>query len=160
MPKEWLGWHFLPADGKLRYDDGRKPRVGRTLKVKGPLEMCRNGLHASKSALDALDFAPGPIVCRVRLSGAILHRSDKSCASERTILAKADVTKQLREFTVWCAKRAGMEVPWLPAGAAASASHAASHARLNSGIDLTRRAEEKAQYRKLTAMLKKALGLK
>ncbi len=42
-----LGWHFLPADGKLANGDGRRPRVGRWLTYNGPIVPCRSGLHWS-----------------------------------------------------------------------------------------------------------------
>jgi hypothetical protein len=35
------------------------------------------GLHASVRISDALQFAPGPTICRVECSGKIIHESDK-----------------------------------------------------------------------------------
>jgi len=103
---EWLGWHFLCEDGKLQFPPRKKVKVGQTLKVKGPLELCRVGLHASKNALDALGYAPGPIVCRVRLSGEIIEGDDKACATERTVLWMADATEALHRMSIWSATRA------------------------------------------------------
>jgi hypothetical protein len=102
-PKRWLGWHFLADTGKTR--DGKKVCVSQTLEVKGPLELCRHGLHASKRAIDALAYAPGPIICHVELSGEIVNGDDKACASQRRCLAKADATLVLHEFACWCAGR-------------------------------------------------------
>ncbi len=95
-------WHFLPADGRPRWDIGRGRRkpiaVGTTYRVKGPLVLCERGLHASVKPLDALGYAPGPIVCRVRLSGEIITDTDKAVATQRTVLAMGDATEALREF--------------------------------------------------------------
>ena len=99
-------WHFLRPDGKLQFKPHRKVKAGQTLLAKGKLSMCKNGLHASKNILDALRYAPGPIICRVELSGEILHDSDKMCARKRTCLELMDGTQILHLFACWCAERA------------------------------------------------------
>ena len=101
------GWHFVAADRRLRFEDGREVVVGETLTMDGPqrghsLVMCKWGLHASPRATDALGYAPGPVACYVRLSGEVLEPTaehpDKMCATERTVLAMVDATDLLREF--------------------------------------------------------------
>ena len=96
------GWHFLRTDRRLGYRDNRLAVVGETLTVSGPLVICKRGLHASARALDALSYAPGPIACRVQLSGTVLvgsdEHADKACATERTVLAIVDASDVLREF--------------------------------------------------------------
>lgn len=95
-----LAWHFV--GDTLR--DGRPiPLAGVTLRHDAPLVLCESGLHASVRALDALDYAPGPTVCRVRCGGEIVTDQDKLVAAERTILWRADVTDLLREFARLCA---------------------------------------------------------
>ena len=106
-----LGWWFCekPSPGqepKLPHGDGRIVRVGETLKVDPPIECCSRGLHASRRAIDALDNAPGDLICRVRLSGELSEQSDKLAASERTVIWMADATRTLHEFAVWCARAA------------------------------------------------------
>src|SRR3990167_2708887 len=101
-----LYWHFLQSDKKLRYDDGRVVRIGVTLKHDGPLVLCQSGMHGCKRAIDALEYAPGPIICRVKLGGKILHETDKSVAQSRTVLAMADATNVLHEFACRCAETA------------------------------------------------------
>ena len=101
-----LGWHFLQEDRKLRWGTKEKMRKGSVCKVKGPLTMCKWGLHASAKPLDALKYAPGPIVCRVELSGEIIKQEDKACATERKVLEIADASTVLHEFACWCAERA------------------------------------------------------
>ncbi len=88
--KSVLGWWFCApnADGTilLPHGDGREVRVGETLIVTGPIVPCSSGLHASSRAIDALKYAPGSTVCRVRLSGTIIQEGDKLAASERKVL--------------------------------------------------------------------------
>ena len=98
---ELIGWHF--STGKLGYGDGREIVIGKTHKVKGPLELCDRGLHAAERIIDALQYAPGPMVYKVRLHGEILRGDDKACATQRTYLAGFDATDILRLFTRQCA---------------------------------------------------------
>lgn len=104
------GWHFLRADGRMR--DGRGPVVaGKTYRLRKGQQpvLCKRGYHASRSALDALRYAPGALVCRVRLSGVIVEEEgdDKLVSSERTVLAgPVDASRVLREFACDCAERA------------------------------------------------------
>jgi hypothetical protein len=105
MTEHILAWHFLPDDRKLRYAPYTPVEPGQVLRVEGPLELCRRGLHASIRPLDALRYAPGSIVCRVEMGGDILHGDDKLCASERKTLWVADATNALHEFACLCAER-------------------------------------------------------
>ena len=98
------GWWFEPSGGVLGFDDNRKPLKGCTHKVSGKeLELCHFGLHASKSPLDALQYAQSNNIWRVELSGEILHGHDKSCATERTYLWRLDAEDTLRHFARLCA---------------------------------------------------------
>ena len=106
MEGKTLAWHWLPDNGCLRYPPYTKVEAGQTLTAEGPLELCGNGMHASLRALDALQYAPGAIVCRVELSGEIVEGHDKLCARHRKVLAMADATKTLHEFACWCAEQA------------------------------------------------------
>jgi hypothetical protein len=99
-----LAWHFLKSDRKLAYPPHTPVFPGQLLTVDPVrLGLCEYGLHASERALDALKYAPGPIVCRVQLGGRILTGEDKLCASERTVIAMADATGTLRAFARACA---------------------------------------------------------
>jgi hypothetical protein len=82
--KTILGWWFA-AEPKLPNGDGRPVVVGEKLTVDGEIVLCKRGLHASRRAIDALQYAPGALVCRVRLSGTIVEDNDKCAASERTV---------------------------------------------------------------------------
>ena len=100
--KPILAWHFLAESGLLR--DGREsPADGKRLLHRGDLEMCRDGLHASVRPIDALQYAPGPIACRVKCGGRIEHANDKFVCSSRTIIWRADCTEALRRFARRCA---------------------------------------------------------
>ena len=99
-----IAWHFLQSDRKLAYPPHTPVFTGQLLTVDpARLYLCAYGLHASERALDALNYAPGPIVCRARLGGRILTGEDKACASERTVIAMADATEVLRAFARACA---------------------------------------------------------
>ena len=91
-----LAWHFT-AD-TLR--DGRAiPPVGETLHHDGKLVICKRGLHASERILEALQYAPGPTIHRVRCGGEIVRQADKLCCAERTILWSHTISdKLLRDF--------------------------------------------------------------
>lgn len=103
-----LAWHFVVAGGSLRVPVGTEThaRPGVTLRHEGPLVLCESGLHASVSPLDAIEYAPGPVVCRVRMGGDVLEVSDKLVARERTVLWMADASRALRGFACDCAERA------------------------------------------------------
>ena len=104
MTKKYVDAWWFSSGKTLPHDDGRRIKVGRTHKVKGEIIPCRNGLHGSIKPLDALAYAPGPLVWRVRLSGLIVpHNSDKIVASERTYIAGDDATETLRHFARLCA---------------------------------------------------------
>jgi hypothetical protein len=100
--KEWLGWHFADYSETLRYGDGRKIEVGTTHKVGCEPILCEQGLHASPTVYKALGYAPGPILFRVSLGGVIVHGDDKSCATERTYLARINIDELLHEFGRKC----------------------------------------------------------
>ncbi len=93
-------WHFT-AD-KLR--DGRDiPQEGIALKHEGELELCKSGLHSSARLIDALQYAPDSIICRVECGGEIIQGKDKLVCSQRTILWRVDAGDLLWDFSRWCA---------------------------------------------------------
>ena len=92
-------WHFSETNKLCRYGDGREIVPGQTLKVEGPVKMCELGLHACKNILDACEYAPGPYIWWVELSGEVVHGSDKSVATERTAFWGYDATEVLRAFS-------------------------------------------------------------
>ena len=103
--KSWLGWHFAEENECLWYGDGKKIIVGKSHSVDCEPVFCESGLHASKTVLEALQYASGPILYRVRLSGKIVHGDDQSCATKRSYIAKINADSLLREFGRKCALR-------------------------------------------------------
>jgi hypothetical protein len=93
----------LPKDECLDWPPHTPVEVGQTLAEYRPLVLCDVGLHASTRAIDALQYAPGPIVCRVECHGEIIRGEDKLCSSRRTVLAMVDATETLRRFARLCA---------------------------------------------------------
>jgi hypothetical protein len=92
-----LAWHFLYENNKMR--DGRTaPDDGVVLKFDAEPILCEQGLHASLQPFDALQYAPGPILCLVECSGKIVQGEDKIVCTERKIIARMDDTELLRYF--------------------------------------------------------------
>lgn len=100
-----LAWHFLKERGQLRGGSPAADPAG-VERFEGELRLCKAGLHASISALDALVFAPGAIIRRVECLGDVVSEPDKLVCSERRVLWTADATETLHEFACWCAERA------------------------------------------------------
>jgi len=100
------GWHFLPANRRLGYGDGRLVTVGETLTVDCEPELCRAGLHAGYTILGTLEYAAGPILCEDKLGGVVVRGDDKASATERTVIRMADATAMLHEFACRCAEDA------------------------------------------------------
>lgn len=90
------GWHFLYEGHKLR-DGTTAPKNGEWLKVKNPV-ICKRGLHGSLTPYDALQYAPGPILCLCEFSKPADQHDDKFVSSRRRIIARMDATEMLRYY--------------------------------------------------------------
>ena len=103
-----LGWHFIRADMRLGFGDGRKAQIGEWLSVEGEPRVCAYGLHASKRAIDALEYLgwESAVICRVELGGTIVRRDNKMVAQQRRILWAARADAALRDFALDCGTRA------------------------------------------------------
>jgi len=106
--KKILAWHFIGADRRLAHDGSDltvEPGYIYSIGDDEIVKPCRVGLHASISAFDALQYATGPVICRVRLWGDLQHHdNDKIAARHREVLAVADVARQLRLFACFCVR--------------------------------------------------------
>ncbi len=94
---------------RLGFEDGRIVRSGKTYRApKGKIDLCRHGMHASLRAIDALSYKHGVglVVCRVRVSGWVVHGNDKLVGRSRRVLWMAQADPTLREFARWCAREA------------------------------------------------------
>jgi len=103
-----LYWHFLPDDGRLQFGSKELVRVKHALILSPETKIvpCNIGFHASKRAIDALQYALGALVCRVTLHGNIVPHGDpvdKYAAHGRTVIWMADATETLRHFARLCA---------------------------------------------------------
>ncbi|MDQ5977974.1 MAG: hypothetical protein QG602_946 [Verrucomicrobiota bacterium] len=91
-----IAWHF--TGDKLR-DGSPIPPIGHTLIHSGEIKMCVSGYHWSRTPFQALPYAPGPLLHKVRIGGTIREtKGDKGVSSERTIIATIDATQLLRRF--------------------------------------------------------------
>ena len=106
MTTQKIYYHFTGPT--LR--DGRPiPPIGEWLIFEGVPIPCACGLHASPDAFEALRFAPGPLLHRVKLDGTIVAHGDpvdKFAAQKRKIVATVDATQIMREF----ARRVALDV--------------------------------------------------
>jgi len=106
MTKSIKGWHFLRKNCRLTHGDGRLIRPGTTVTVPGPPVLCARGLHASRRVMNALQLAPGPVICRVVVSGKIVKEDGIFVGTRRYVEWMLDATWLLHEFACWCAERA------------------------------------------------------
>ena len=97
-------WHWVKDDWTLR--DGQKLEVGKTYTVEDNLVMCERGLHASRKILDALQYAPGSICCRVTCWKIEQEDNDKLVCHKRRVEWAIDATNILHEFACQVAEKA------------------------------------------------------
>ena len=95
-------WHFVGEDKRLRYGCGLEVEAGYTYTEDGPISICERGLHGSRSAYNALKYATGPVLCRVRIWGDVSEHEDKLVGRHREVLDVRDVSAELRLWGCWC----------------------------------------------------------
>lgn len=92
-------WHFINNKLILNNDDGRKVGVGKPISVEPPIRLCKHGLHASPTIIDALFFyQEGDVLTYVDLGGFVTYceTQRKFAASTRTIFSKLSVKETNR----------------------------------------------------------------
>ncbi len=99
-------WHFLQDDKRLRWGTKEVVKVGKTYTAEGPLVMCENGMHGSRRLIDALQYAPGAVLCKVVIWGEVEEQDDKLVGRHRKVLAMVDATKMLHEAACHFAEEA------------------------------------------------------
>lgn len=107
--KRILAWHIIGRDKLLRYDDGRKVKVGRVMEMQPGREsglfgdptvidypkLCRAGMHASRKLADAAYYGPFEgHICRVEVWGDVLEGYDKLCGRFRKVLWMHEIAKE------------------------------------------------------------------
>ena len=93
-----LAWYFARENNRLNYGDDRLIEIGKTHTVKCAPVLCESGLHGSVQLLDALHYAPGPMLYRVDITRNVQIGADKICGQRRQYLAGFDATSVLRQF--------------------------------------------------------------
>jgi hypothetical protein len=99
-------WKFLRDDNRSGHGTESAWSVGEIRTHKGKVDLCRSGYHASLKPHQALEYAQGGKLARVRLSGEIERGEDKVCAETCEILEIRDVTNVLHEFACCVAETA------------------------------------------------------
>ena len=99
-----LAYHFLKSD--MCSSEGHEPpwKEGETRTLDGEIVICAHGYHASRTAWDALQFAPGPVLCLVEVE-PVEERADKLASRSRRLIKAVNVERELREFAADCALR-------------------------------------------------------
>mgnify|MGYP000272883170 CR=1 FL=1 len=99
-----LAYHFLKSD--MCSHAGHEPpwKEGETRTLDGEIVICAHGYHASRTAWDALQFAPGPVLCLVEVEPVKEH-TDKLVSRSRRLIKAVNVERELREFAADCAER-------------------------------------------------------
>jgi len=96
-PKKIDAWWFSASDC-LPHGDGRLIVVGESHSVGGDIVLCDNALHASRDPFDALTYAPGQYLYRVRCWGDVVEDDDKLGARYREYVDMRNATNTLRKF--------------------------------------------------------------
>jgi hypothetical protein len=110
--KQKTAWHFVAFNRQLGYNDGRTAVPGLTYydDNRSNGQVCRPGLlHWSYRVIDALMYAPGPILCEVLPGGEIFTGTfikDKCGSTQRTVIRMANVSTVLHEAACQFAERA------------------------------------------------------
>lgn len=103
--KSLLGWWFGPDDGSLPRWPGETVATGYVYTTDEPtIALCKTGLHGSPTVYDALEYAPGARLSRVRVWGEIDSDREKFCGRNREHIAVIDASALLRIWACWCVR--------------------------------------------------------
>ena len=104
MTKKIIAWHFVPDSRVLQHSGGNSLTVdvGYVYSESEDIVICETGLHASRRVYDALGYASGSQLCRVRLWDDVTEHEDKLVARHREVLAIKDIASELRLWGCWC----------------------------------------------------------
>lgn len=90
--------YWFALEDKLPNSDNRPVIAGKSLSVEGKLMLCRNGLHYSLHPFDALSYAKGFNLWKVKALGEVLQEDDKCCTNKRLHLQKVDAKETVLLF--------------------------------------------------------------
>ena len=105
-----IGWHFLAKDG-TSHNGYRPAPVGEWETVIEDPVLCERGYHGSLRLIEALGYAPGPILQRCEYRG-VVHDDDKFVATTRRAIVRADASALLRMFAAYVAEEAMESAKW------------------------------------------------
>lgn len=89
-----IAWWFA-KEPKLPHGDNRKVIIGETLTVEPPLVLCEHGLHWSLEPFDALNYATGNLLYKVKPIGDFILDHEKGCSVGRMALETHDIKELL-----------------------------------------------------------------
>jgi hypothetical protein len=95
-----LAWQFLAEDGRTEAGKGIAMHAGETWAAGGPATPADWECSGSVRALDALQYASGPMACRVVLWGEVTQTPFEIFATKCTCLWLADASYVLHEFAL------------------------------------------------------------
>jgi hypothetical protein len=101
--KKYLCWHFLQDNKRLRWGTEEVVEEGKTYTAKDKPVLCENGMHGSEDILDALQYAPGSVICLVEIWGQVKQGGDKLVGQNRKVLKMIDGRELLHKFARECA---------------------------------------------------------
>ena len=92
-----FAWHFV---GPTLRDGSAIPDDGVPLIYTKPLKICESGLHFSLDPFDALQYAPGEVLCKVKVEreATAQRQVDKGVCAKRTIVIRHNVRELLYDF--------------------------------------------------------------
>ena len=90
-------WWFAASD-QLPHGDSRPIVIGESHSLCGDIIICGHALHASRHPFDALQYAPGPYLYKVRCWGDVIEQIDKLGARNREYIAMRNATDMLWKF--------------------------------------------------------------
>ena len=98
------GYKFVTKDLKSKNGDIQWV-VNEWQKVEGQLSLCNNGLHASHTPLDSLQYTYGDRWFMIEACGKMIEGDDKFCAQEMKLTQELPVDKILVQLAILCARR-------------------------------------------------------
>jgi hypothetical protein len=98
------GYKFVTQELKSR-NGNLQWKIGEWQTCKGKLQLCENGLHASPSALESLQYTYGDRWFKVVVDGECLKGDDKFVARKMMLVQELPVREILVKFAVACARR-------------------------------------------------------
>ncbi len=103
--KKIKGYKFIQKNMKSQRGN-IKWKVGEWNKHEGNIELCEEGLHACRTALQSLDYVYGDKWFMVEARGRLEEeKGDKFVCSEMRLVKELPIDKILKLFAIRCAKR-------------------------------------------------------